>query len=163
MTTLPTIPPASPDQEYFTISAMAEFCNLANCTFRNYIKSGHFPEPIYDEDTPRKPYYDRVHLRECLEVRRTQKGVNGKRVLFNKARSGPPVKRRPKRTISQPAPQPTVTEVETDVLSRLVQLAPAFGLEITRTELETAVLAAYPDGIEGITPATVLRNIEEHL
>src|ERR1700678_1877599 len=62
-----------------TVSEMARMCGLSRARFYQLQKAGVFPAPVYQDG---RPVYTEEQQQVCLEVRRKNRGVNGKPVLF---------------------------------------------------------------------------------
>ena len=70
-----------PLKEIVTVTEMARMCRLSRARFYQLIDEGIFPEPSRNEESGR-PLFDREQQEQCLAVRRTNKGANGKAVMF---------------------------------------------------------------------------------
>src|SRR5271170_5577242 len=62
-----------------SVSEMARMCGLSRARFYQLQKTGVFPAPLYQEG---RPVYTEEQQAICLEVRKKNRGVNGKPVLF---------------------------------------------------------------------------------
>ena len=82
-----------------TVSAMARMCGLSRARFYQLQKAGVFPAPVYQDG---RPVYLEDQQQVCLEVRRKNRGVNGKPVLFYARRAIEPAKKIPK---AKPTPK----------------------------------------------------------
>ena len=65
-----------------TVAEMARMVGLSRSRFYQLVGSA-FPFPIYDLATKR-PYYTPDLQQVCLEVRQTNRGIDGKPVLFHR-------------------------------------------------------------------------------
>lgn len=131
---------------YITVSDMARVVGLSRSRFYSLIGSV-FPEPIMSEYCGRR-FYDAELQRQCLEVRKNNRGVNGLPIFFQ-TKSLSPVKSS-KRTV-----KPKVSKHES-ILCGLV----ALGLSgIAEKQVEQAILACFPEGIIGVDEEMILRNV----
>src|ERR1700722_6365442 len=84
-----------------SVSEMARRCGLSRARFYQLQKAGIFPSPVYMVST-RRPIYDQLLQDVCLEVRRTNCGVNGKPILFYARRQhSAPVRTKPTKAIAK--------------------------------------------------------------
>jgi len=70
------------EKSAISVSEMAKMVGLSRTRFYQLVGSA-FPYPIYDLAT-RRPYYPPELQEICLEVRRTNRGIDGKPVLFHR-------------------------------------------------------------------------------
>lgn len=134
-----------------SVTEMARMVGLSRQRFHQLVKSGVFPQPLYDEET-RRPYFDAVLQQSCLEVRRRNCGVNGKPVLFYSR--GPrssalsrPVKKRP-------------VQRDEGKHSDLIDGLKGLGLtNVTAAQVDAVVVELYPGGTTGVPPADLLRAV----
>ena len=85
-----------------SVSEMARMCGLSRARFYQLQKAGVFPAPAYQEG---RPVYTEEQQQVCLEVRKKNRGVNGKPVLFYARRifTQPLAAKKPTRTIKHSA------------------------------------------------------------
>lgn len=152
-------------KEAVTCAEMARMCGLSRSRFYMLAKEGIMPEPSRNPETQR-PFYNREQQEQCLLVRRTNCGVNGRAVLFYAQRlptadrivtprRAAVVTRRQRAAV---APDPVVTELQ----HGLAQLGMA---EVPEPRVKAALAAAHPDGHANVpTPQllmTVFRRLRE--
>src|SRR5208282_3856974 len=85
-----------------TVSEMARMCGLSRARFYQLQKAGVFPAPVYHDG---RPVYSEEQQLVCLEVRKKNRGVNGKPVLFYARRviTQSPVTKKPTRAVKHSA------------------------------------------------------------
>jgi hypothetical protein len=136
-----------------SVSDMARMVGLSRARFYQLQKVGVFPAPTYQAG---RPVYTEEQQLVCLEVRRKNRGVNGKPVLFYARRRAAEPARRPPRA-SQPAPR------NKDVAG-LVDGLNALGLTTaTAAQVAQVTEELFPQGTKGLDQAEVLRAVFLHL
>ena len=146
-------------KEIVTVTEMARMCRLSRARFYQLIGEGIFPEPSRNEESGR-PFFDREQQEQCLTVRQTNKGANGKGVMFY----GCPPQRAPKLPskrkqlpISKSSePQAREDPVVTELRHGLAQLGVS---NVTDVEVRQALAKAYPDGHHDVESAELLRAV----
>lgn len=138
-----------------TVSEMARMCGLSRSRFYQLVEAGVFPQPVYSVAN-RRPIYVEESQKVCLEVRRRNCGVNGQPVLFYSRGHPLPTQPKPTRTAK---PKPTKAPSHVELIDGLA----ALGLSSTAEEVETAIKAAYPAGVNGTDQGEVLRQVFLHL
>ena len=68
-------------KEVVTVAEMARMCGLSRSRFYGLVKEGIMPLPSRNAATKR-PFYTRERQAQCLLVRKTNCGVNGRPILF---------------------------------------------------------------------------------
>ena len=139
-----------------TVSEMARMVGLSRARFYELVEAGVFPPPVYCVST-RRPMYVEELQKTCLEVRRRNRGVNGKPVLFyaRGPRATAPAAKPSKPPVAKPKP----TAAHADLLDGLT----ALGLVATPAQVAEAVAALYPAGVNGTDRGQVLRGVFLHL
>ena len=131
---------------------MARMVGLSRARFYQLQKEGYFPQPERDTEAS-KPYYSEELQHICLEVRRRNFGVNGKKILFYAARRQTVAPR----TIKTKAPKANQHR-------GLVEGLQALGLTTTtNTQVGAALKEKFPKGTEAITEAEVIKVLFLHL
>ena len=148
-----------------TVAQMARMCGLSRSRFYMLVKDGIMPQPSRNPETQR-PFYSREQQEQCLLVRQTNCGVNGRPVFFYGHRlatapvSASPVKKRagqPHAKASRAAPSDLIIE---ELRHGLEQL----GLADVPAEKVRRVLAeTHPDGHKGVLTATLLMAVFQRL
>jgi hypothetical protein len=131
-----------------SVAAMARMVGLSRARFYQLMGSA-FPHPIYDVESKR-PYYDEEAQKTCLEVRRRNCGIDGKPILFY-------CRHAPK---AAPSKRPAhVQKLNVGLLEGLKGL----GLVVTSAQVEAAIKAIFPRGIEHVEQEEVIRSVFIHL
>ncbi len=161
--------PPQPTKEIVTISEMARMVGLSRARFYQLIKESIFPEPSRNPQTKR-PFYDRQQQEQCLLVRKTSCGVNGKAILFYGIRPGQqgPMKIRKRREVKhKPAPttrKDSVAETGNPLIKELLSGLGQLGMaEVTEARVRNVLAAEYPDGYQGMDQAELLMSVFRHL
>ena len=92
--------------EFTSVTDMARMMGLSRQRFYQLMKKGLVPPPLVEDDDSRRPYYDRNLQELCMEVRRRNRGINGKPILFYSRRASMPA-RAAKRRASKPKSRPS--------------------------------------------------------
>lgn len=137
--------PNDPLPEAVSLTDMARTVGLSRGRFYQLVKSGVFPRPSRNKTTGR-PYYNRKKQDDCIRIRRTNCGMNGRPILFYCRRIDgrtddvrPPTARRD--PPSRKSPQNAFIRDLRDALVRLGIPASA-----PDTAIQTAVRECFPDG-----------------
>ena len=135
-----------------TVSEMARMVGLSRARFYELVEAGVFPTPLYDVST-RRPLYDEKLQETCLMVRRRNCGVNGRPVLFYARghRATTPAVKPSKPPVAKPKP----SAAHTDLIDGLG----ALGLSVNSAQVNEAVAALYPTGVNGTNRGQVLRAV----
>lgn len=138
-----------PLKEAVTCAEMSRMCSLSRSRFYSLIREGIMPSPSRNPETGR-PFYTKEQQEQCLRVRRTNCGVNGKPILFYavavRRQETPLPKRRPA------ALHPAESIID-DLLHGLEQLGMA---EVSRAKLLGILAELHPDGYIDVPPAELL-------
>lgn len=146
-----------PLKDVVSVSEMARMCRLSRARFYQLIHEGIFPIPSRNVQTGR-PFFNREQQEQCLNIRRTNKGANGKAVMFYGCRVEPrlqPASKRkplPKRKPSSKREDPVLTELR----HGLAQLGMT---NVKDVDIRQALTQAYPDGHRGVESAELLRAV----
>lgn len=138
-----------------TVSEMARMCGLSRSRFYQLVEAGVFPQPVYCLAN-RRPVYVEELQQVCLEVRRRNCGVNGQPVLFYARGHRLTQQAKPTRPAK---PKPPKASGHADLIDGLAGL----GLPTTAAEVEGALKALYPSGVNGSDQGEVLRAVFLHL
>jgi len=68
-------------KEVISVSEMARALGLSRARFYQLIHDGVLPRPT-QAGHGKRPYYSREQQEQCIEVRRTNRGINGQAILF---------------------------------------------------------------------------------
>lgn len=134
-----------------TVSEMARMCGLSRSRFYQLVEAGVFPQPVYCLAN-RRPVYVEELQEVCLEVRRRNCGVNNQPVLFYARGHRLNPQPKPPRTAK---PKPPKVNDHADLIDGLA----ALGLPATAAEVEAAMTALYPTGVNGTDRGEVLRGL----
>ena len=132
-----------------SVSEMCRQLNLSRSQYYLLAKKGVFHKPLYPENNKR-PYFTASMVEDNLKVRETSIGVNGEYVLFYQSRT------EAKNDTKQ---KPKEKQKQKDLIASLKQL----GLDTTVDQVEGAISANFPRGIEGIDQSNILRTVFRHL
>jgi hypothetical protein len=138
-----------------SVSEMARRVTLSRARFYELIEEGVFPMPVYCIWT-RRALYTAEAQRQCLEVRATNMGLNGRYVLFYSPR-GAASAAAPRR--GRPA-APSNNPLLSDLREGLTALGMA---SVSDDQLRAALEAAFPSGTAGIDSGAVLASIFRQL
>ena len=150
-------------KEIVTVAEMARMCGLSRSRFYSLIREGIMPTPSRNPETKR-PFYSREQQEQCLLVRRTNCGINGKPILFyaqkvNQQAAVTAPKKRIKRTTQrtgQSRPQAQADPVIEELQHGLEQLGVT---DVADGKIRTALADAYPDGHANVATATLLMTV----
>jgi hypothetical protein len=138
-----------------SVSEMARMCGLSRARFYQLQKAGVFPAPTYQEG---RPVYTEEQQQVCLEVRKKNRGINGKAVLFYARRiitTTEPVK-----SVRASKPSPQQKKDVTNLLDGLNSL----GLTTaTAAQVVEVSKQLFPNGTDGLDQGEVLRSVFLHL
>jgi len=129
-----------------SVAEMARMVGLSRARFYQLIGTA-FPHPVYNVET-RRPFYDEESQQIILEVRKKNSGVDGKPILFY-ARHAP--KAAPKKR--------HVRNPNIELLDGLKSL----GLIVNSAQVEAAIKALFPRGIDHVDQGEVIRSVFIHL
>ena len=133
-------------KEAVSVAEMSRMVGLSRARFYQLIGNA-FPHPVYNVET-RRPFYDEEAQKLCLEVRRRNCGIDGKPIMFycRHAPKAAPRKR-------------NVQNLNVELLDGLKSL----GLAATSAQIEAAIKALFPRGIEQVEQGEVVRSVFIHL
>jgi hypothetical protein len=132
-----------------SVAEMARMVGLSRARFYQLIGSA-FPWPVYDVST-RRPLYDELAQRTCLEVRRLNCGIDGKPIMFY-------ARRLPTAPIASKPRQTTRPKVESH--HELIEALRGLGLTtVTNDQVTTAIKEAFPNGAAGVDLSEVIRTV----
>lgn len=151
-------------KEIVSVSEMARMLGLSRARLYQLIKEGVFPPPTQAENGGR-PFYDRQQQEQCVTVRRTNCGIDGRPILFYAMRETSTDTARP---VVRPSPQrrSTVTQPNRDdaTISLIRHGLSQLGLsQINEQDIRAALAETHPDGWSGVDPAALLRAVFEQL
>jgi len=152
-------------KEIVSVSEMARMLGFSRTRIYQLIHDGVLPKPTKTAEGSR-PFFTREQQEQCIEVRRTNRGVNGQAILFYSMRvtsTSPPTTptRQPRRRSAPERPRrSTEDSTITDLRCGLRQL----GLtDATEQSIRAALADLYPDGHAGVDSSELLRSIFVHL
>ena len=147
-----------PLKQVVTVTEMSRMCGLSRARFYQLIKEDVFPTPSRNEQTGR-PFFDREQQERCLLVRRTNRGANGKAVMFYGCRleaPQPPPKRKQFPISRSPKRQARQDPMLAGLRHGLTQLGVT---NLTNKDIREALMKACPDGHQGVESAELLRAV----
>lgn len=126
----------------YSVVEVAKLCSLSRARFYDLIGSGAMPPPVYDLRT-RRPMYTAELAAQCVEVRESNIGIDGRYVMFYERRVG------------RQAPTPIVAAVSTrrrqpmiDALTQeMVEALRATGVQQSESEIVEAIRRRCPHGL----------------
>jgi hypothetical protein len=137
-----------------TVAEMARMVGLSRSRFYQLIGTA-FPQPERQPATGR-PMYTEAQQEVCLEVRRRNRGIDGKAILFYARRLGSAP---PGAKATRPKSGPKGKDV-----SGLLEGLNALGLTTaTGAQVERVTKELFPNGTTGIEQGEVLRAVFLHL
>ncbi len=132
-----------------SVSETAALCQLSRSRFHALVRAGVFPKAV-DSGSGKRPYYTPELVRQCLDIRRTGIGADGKVVLFNRRPEKQPERRLPAAPPSAEYPE-------------LVESLKSLGLAVTSDVVGAAVDAVFPAGMGGVEHGELVRRVFLHL
>lgn len=141
----PSIPAA------VSVSQMADMCNLSRSRWYSLVGEGTFPPPVRIESGNR-PIYVRELIQKCLEIRRTGVGLDGRFVVFNR-------KRRQRKSPSSAQHRTPPVQDGNSQLAELMTGLRSLGLDVTESQVASAVVEHFPKGITELDPGDVIRAV----
>lgn len=132
-----------------SITEMSKMVGLSRQRFNQLIKEGVFPSPSREESTGR-PYFNSEQQQQCVTIRQTNTGYNGKPILFYTKRKDSGIKRK--------GPAEKKRNDHSNVLSPLESL----GVVVSNKELEAAMKVVFPDGAGERSPEEVVKALFLH-
>ena len=143
---------AKDNKAAISVREMARQIGMSRARFYQLVAKGVFPLPERHPETGR-PFYTPELQAACLEVRRSNRGIDGQPVLFYSRRSTPEPEQTPARK-RQGAQQHT----------GLIDALKALGLPSeTPSQVGEALKELFPEGTKGVDEAQVIRSIFLHL
>lgn len=134
-----------------SVSEMATMVELSRARFYQLVGTA-FPWPLYDVTT-RRPFFNEEMQELCLEVRRSNCGINGRPILFYARPAGSTRSRARAKSGSERCKTATKYPELIDGLKGL-------GLgSVTDKQVGRALMNEYPIGTNGLPTSDVLRTI----
>jgi hypothetical protein len=131
-----------------SVAEMARLVSLSRQRFYQLMGTT-FPYPLYHTAT-RRPFYPADLQQVCLDVRRTNCGIDGRPVLFYATGHRPRVQRQVGKQ-----KQPAKKKQHAGLMDGLT----ALGLVVPEKQVAEAVKHVFPDGVEGKDQAEVLKAV----
>jgi hypothetical protein len=158
-----------PLRQWATVTQVARMLNLSRSRFYQLLREGIFMEPSRHPVTGR-PIYSREQQQQCLEIKRSCCGANGRLVLFydhptkpsrlspdiSRARRAGPCRRRTRNGNEPPCRDPLVD----DLKHGLGQLGLA---NIDDAAIRKALSEQYPDGWSQVERGLLLTSMFRRL
>ena len=138
-----------------TVSEMARMCYLSRARFYQLMKAGVFPAPAYQGG---RPVYTEEQQQVCLEVRRRNRGIDGRPVLFYPRRRGVQPARHKKRADPPPARNKDIASLLDGLNALGLTTATATAAQVVEVTKQL-----FPQGTDGHKRAEVLRAVFLHL
>lgn len=128
----------------YSVAEVARLCNLSRARFYDLIGEGVMPPPVYDPRT-RRPMYTVELAAQCVDVRETNIGFDGRYTLFF-ARRQQPVKATVESTAAS-APVRRRQPVLDPLVQEMVEALRATGVQQAESEIVEAIQRRYPQGL----------------
>ena len=152
-----------PLKEVVTCAEMARMCGLSRSRFYMLVKDTIMPSPSRRSDTGR-PFYTKEQQEQCLLVRKTNCGINGKPILFYAQRPSTLTTRiaTPRRPGPTRRSQPRVPAdpVVLELQHGLEQLGLA---DVAESKIRTTLVEVHPDGYAGVPMPQLLMTVFRRL
>jgi predicted DNA-binding transcriptional regulator AlpA len=132
-----------------SVTEMARRLGLSRSRFYELVASGIFPMPVYCIHS-RRPMYLSAQIVECLRVKQTNIGCNGRYCLFYAARQS---SEQPRQTR---ASRPEALSAHAEILDGLRVLGLA---DVTDQQVGSALQICFPNGWAGRDEGEVLRAV----
>lgn len=142
-------------KEVCSVTDMASLVKLSRARFYDLVADGVFQGPVYSVRT-RRPMFTRDMQQRNIEVRQSQRGINGEFVLFYEPRHSTDTPQQTSRRSK------SASKVGSDVTNLKSQLR-GLGIDASTEHVEQAVAACFPDGVDGNEDGEVLRTVFRHL
>ena len=153
-------------KEAVSVSEMARMVGLSRARFYQLMAQSFLPSPSRQNDTGR-PFFSREQQEQCLEVRRTNRGVNGRAILFYALRVQPsvaPSARTPSGRSRRMQRQPPRQSSRDPVIAELRQGLMQLGLtDVSDQAVSKVLLEEYPDGHRDVERAELLSVVFGHI
>ena len=148
-----------PLKEIVSVTEMSRMVRLSRARMYQLVSQGIFPTPSRNEQTGR-PFFDRDQQEQCLLIRRTNQGANGKAVIFYGCRP-PEVLRLPSKRKLLPISKSAKDEVrQNPVVTELRHGLAQLGMTNLRdVDVRRALSQAYPDGHRNVESTELLRSV----
>src|SRR4051812_36648690 len=126
-----------------SVSEMARRLTLSRARFYELVRERVFPGPLYCVHS-RRALYTSDLISQCLQVRTTNIGINGRYVLFYQPRAAVPLPSGPRQTRDR-------FRTIDPALSSLREGLAALGMaSVGEEQISNALRSAYPSGTKGI-------------
>jgi hypothetical protein len=145
-------------KQIVSVTEVARMCGLSRARFYQLMREGIFPNPSRNPET-RRPFFTCEQQEQCLQIRRTNQGANGKAVMFYGFRApGPQQPTKRKRLPNSKSSRNTASRdpVVTDLRHGLTQLG-ITGIDDAR--VRQALAESYRDGHVDVDGAELLRTV----
>jgi hypothetical protein len=152
-------------KEIVSVSEMARMLGLSRARLYQLMKEGVFPAPTRPDNGAR-PFFDREQQEQCLTVRRSNCGIDGRPILFYtmRSQSSSPPTVPPRRTRRQSAPERPRQSTNDPAINELRHGLVQLGIgQVGEQSIRTALAEAYPDGWSQVDRAELLRSVFAYL
>jgi hypothetical protein len=127
---------------------------LSRARVYQLIRTGFLPTPDVDPLT-RRPFFGEEAQRVCLEVRRKNRGINQKTLLFYSRRRD---LGHPKSAVRSAKPK-----ISNNQYGDLIDLLEQARVVVTVAQVEAVVKEEFPNGIEMLDPSVVFVAVHKRL
>jgi hypothetical protein len=142
---------ANDEKAAISVGEMARQIGMSRARFYQLVAKGVFPQPERHPETGR-PYYTPELQAVCLEVRRSNRGIDGQPVLFYARRATP-----------EPHQAPA-SRRQPHRHGDLIDALKALGLSsVTPGQVGEALKELFPEGRKGMEESQVIRSLFLHM
>lgn len=129
-----------------SVTELSSMIGLSRARVYQLIRAGFLPTPDVDPVT-RRPFFGEEAQRVCLEVRRKNRGINQKTLLFYSRRRD---LGHPKSGVRSAKPN-----VNNNQHADLIDLLSQARMVVSAAQVVAVVKQEFPQGIEGLDPSAV--------
>ena len=151
-------------KDVVSVSEMARMLGFSRARFYQLMDQKVLPKPTRAANEAR-PYFTREQQERCIEVRQTNRGINGQAILFYAMRapsppSSTPARQPGRRTAAQRPRRSRDDATINDLRHGLAQIGAG---QATERTIRTALAEAYPDGWSNVDHSELLRTVFDRL
>ncbi len=130
-----------------SVTDMAKMVGLSRQRFAQLVKAGTFPSPDRDP-TSKRPFYDATKQQQCLMVRQSNTGIDGRPILFYARRIDAGLKKAvPKK--------PNADDSLREALDML-------GVHVSQHQIDAAIKVVFNEGVEKIDFDRIVKGLFLH-
>ena len=146
-----------------SVSEMARMLGFSRARFYQLMNEGVLPKPT-KPGTRGRPFFTREQQEQCIEVRRTNRGLNGHAILFYAMRPPSPSPRTTRQSRQRSTHERPQRNRDDDIISDLRHGLAQLGVnQATEQSILTALAVMYPDGWSNVDQGELLRAVFNRL